>query len=74
MPHVTTLDWTTVQRDLRANVYGDWPTIRHSLCVIEAADYPGEGIGSSDINHMAFGWVRSGADFAELLAQAEAVA
>lgn len=66
----TDLDWTTVQADLRANVYGDWQTIRHALCVIEGDRNPGEGIGSSDVNHMAFGWVRSGADFAGLVSEA----
>jgi|HubBroStandDraft_6_1064221.scaffolds.fasta_scaffold00174_24 hypothetical protein len=58
-------EWDTVQRDLRAGVYGDWQTIRHGLCTREARRNPDQGISTSDVNHMAFGWVKSGADHSD---------
>jgi hypothetical protein len=52
-------DWKQIQEDLRAGVYGDWNEIRHNIAEDFAAESPGHGLGSSDINHIAYGWVKS---------------
>lgn len=53
-------DWKKIQDDLRNNCYGDWEEIRNELCETESRRHPGQGISSSDINHMAYGAVKSG--------------
>jgi hypothetical protein len=53
-------DWPRVQNELRAGVYGEWPEIRDQIAVYFAALAPGEGLGSSDVNHIAYEWVKSG--------------
>lgn len=53
-------DWMEVQNDLRAGLYGYWPLVRDQL-VREAIENGAEEIGSSDINHIAYSAVKSGA-------------
>lgn len=53
-------DWKQTQDDLRAGVYGDWSEIRTRIAEDFAAESPGHGLGSSDVNHIAYGWVKSG--------------
>ena len=53
------IEWATVQADLRAGVYGDWFEVRDAVVNKMIAEGH-EEIGSSDINHVAFGMVRSG--------------
>lgn len=53
-------DWQQIQEDLRAGVYGDWHEVRHEIAEDFATHSEGHGLGSSDINHIAYGWVKSG--------------
>lgn len=53
------LEWATVQADLRAGVYGDWFEVRDAV-VNQMIAEGHEEIGSSDINHVAFGMVKAG--------------
>jgi hypothetical protein len=53
-------DWPAIQSDLRAGVYGDWQSIRSMIAEQFAEEAPGQGISSSDFNHIAYGMVRSG--------------
>ena len=53
-------DWKQIQDDLRAGVYGDWPTVRQEICNELAERHPDHGISSSDVNHVAYAKVKSG--------------
>lgn len=53
-------DWATTQRELREGDHGDWDAIRVALCEEHSENYPDDGISSSDMNHMAYGAVKSG--------------
>ena len=52
-------DWRQVQDDLRDGAYGPWEAIRWMLAAEHAAIAPGDGISSSDMNHMAYGWAHT---------------
>jgi hypothetical protein len=54
----TTDDWKKTQDDLRAGVYGPWEAVRSMLAEAHSLNYPGDGISSSDTNHMAYGWAQ----------------
>lgn len=53
------IEWATVQADLRAGVYGDWHEVRQAV-VDRMIEEGHEEIGSSDINHVAYGMVCAG--------------
>lgn len=53
-------DWKQVQDDLRNGVYGAWGSIRHEIAEEFALESPGHGLTSSDISHIAYGWVKGG--------------
>lgn len=60
-------DWSLVQSRLRASYYGPWSLIRSALCARMAERAPEQGIGSSDVNHAAYEWVRAGASLPEIM-------
>jgi hypothetical protein len=49
-------NWKQTQDDLRAGIYGPWEAVRAMLAEAHSLSYPGDGISSSDMNHMAYGW------------------
>lgn len=53
-------DWDEVQENLRNDVYGAWHNIRSYIAEKWSEENPGEGIGSSDFNHIAYDMVKSG--------------
>lgn len=53
------IEWATVQADLRAGVYGDWHEVRQ-VVIDRMIEEGHEEIGSSDINHVAYGMVCAG--------------
>lgn len=56
-PGTDAKDWDTVQTGLRDGSYGDWPAIRQWISERWSEDNPDEGLGTSDVNHIAFGMV-----------------
>lgn len=54
--------WDRIQTAARAGKYGDYQTLRRTLCDAHAEAYPDEGIGSSDVNHMIFGLFQNNED------------
>lgn len=55
---MTNDDWKQTQNDLRAGVYGPWEIVRSMLCAEASERYPDQGISSSDVNHMVYGWAK----------------
>jgi hypothetical protein len=58
-------DWTQIQTDLRAGMYGPWPAIRDRIVEIivhrnNESGCEGQGVSSSDINHTAYSLVKTG--------------
>jgi hypothetical protein len=63
--------WDRIQADARRGKWGDYSLIRNLICEREAQENPGGDIGSSDINHLLFGFFHGREDMSPTAAVSE---